>query len=218
MPEKKISYKRELQRKSIHLLSLSMPIVYYFQTKELVLSILIPLACISIILDYMSKEGKPLNKLFMKYFGLMMREHELKKMYTVNGASWVLIASVFVFLIFPKIIAITVFTILILSDLIAALIGRKYGKNQLFTKSWEGTLAFIVSAWMIVIIWGLIIDAPLLFFVFGFLGSVVGGFVEAASGVLKLDDNISIPVSVGLVLWVGEFYAFRVGQSYIDII
>ena len=46
-----IDYKAELLRKSIHLLSLSIAIVYYFITKELALTVLIPLTLISLILD-----------------------------------------------------------------------------------------------------------------------------------------------------------------------
>jgi len=218
MSKNVISYKQELIRKSIHLLSLIMPLVYYFQTKEFVLSVLIPITLISITLDYLSKEGQILHKTFIKYFGSMMREHELHKKYTVNGASWVFISSVFVFLIFPKIIALTVFTILILSDTIAALIGRKYGNHKLFTKSWEGTIAFIFSACLIVIFWGKIVNAPIVFYYFGFLGATLSGFIEAASAVLKMDDNFSIPISAGLVLWLGELYANSQGQSFINLI
>ena len=47
-----ISYRSEVYRKLIHLNSLLIPIVYSFITKELALTILIPLTIISIILDF----------------------------------------------------------------------------------------------------------------------------------------------------------------------
>ena len=47
--EFEIPYKQEVVRKSIHLISLSIPIVYSFITQELALWILIPLSILSII-------------------------------------------------------------------------------------------------------------------------------------------------------------------------
>ena len=46
-----IAYKAELFRKSIHLLSISIAVIYYFVTRELALTILIPLTILSLILD-----------------------------------------------------------------------------------------------------------------------------------------------------------------------
>ena len=46
-----IDYKAELLRKSIHLLSISIAVVYYFVTRELALTILIPFTIVSLILD-----------------------------------------------------------------------------------------------------------------------------------------------------------------------
>ncbi|HET56416.1 MAG TPA: dolichol kinase, partial [Ignavibacteria bacterium] len=43
-----IDYKSELFRKGIHLCSLSIPVVYYFITRELALMILVPLVIISL--------------------------------------------------------------------------------------------------------------------------------------------------------------------------
>ena len=55
-----IDYKSELYRKLIHLSSLSIPIIYYFITKELALMILVPLTLFSLAVDYGRYYSKPL--------------------------------------------------------------------------------------------------------------------------------------------------------------
>ena len=47
-----IDYKFEILRKGIHLCSLSIPIAYYYMTKELALSILVPLLVFSLFLEF----------------------------------------------------------------------------------------------------------------------------------------------------------------------
>lgn len=216
--EKNISYTQELLRKSIHMCSLSIPIGYSFVDKQTALNLLIPLAILAIVLDIATKKIKPLREVYYKYFGKMLRKHEKKKKKLIlNGASWVLISAVLTILIFPKILAVTGFAILIISDIAAALIGRKFGKTPLFTKSWEGTSSFIVSAFMVVLTIGYLVNAPLSYFIFGALGAIASGFAEAASNILKVDDNLSIPISFALVGLLGAWISSYFGQSFLNI-
>jgi len=217
--EKEISYTSELLRKLIHLCSLSIPIIYVFVEKELALTILIPMALIAISLDLASKRIKPLGDVYKKIFGSILRKHERnKKKILLNGASWVLIAAVLTVFVYPKIIAITAFSILIISDIAAALVGRKFGRTPLFNKSWEGTLSFIVSAIIVVAIIGFVFSAPWSFFVFGALASIAGGFAEAASKLLKADDNLTIPITVGFVLWSGNYLSMYFNSSFVNLL
>lgn len=216
--KKEIGYKQEIIRKAIHLNSLSIPIVYSFITRETALTILIPLTILAILLDFFSKINKTVNKFFFMIFGKIMRPFEVEKKFVLNGASWVLISATLCIWIFPKIFAVTGFAILIVSDLSAALIGRRYGKHKLFNKSWEGTSAFMISAAIVILVVGALSSAPYTFFIFGFLAAIISAFVEASSGVMKIDDNISIPVSVGLVLWAGNYYAEFLNASYICLL
>ncbi len=72
-----IDFKSELLRKSIHFCSLSIPIIYYFITKEVALSILLPITIISVIVDFGRFFIPPLNSFIQKAFGFLMREHEI---------------------------------------------------------------------------------------------------------------------------------------------
>jgi len=218
--EFEITYRQEVLRKSIHMISLSIPIVYTFIPKELALWILIPLTILSIIIDFASRKKSKFREFFHKYFGKILRPHEYYDVFTLNGATWVLISAVVCVIMFPKIFVITGFTILIISDISSALIGRRFGKHPLFVrKSWEGTTAFWVTAILVVLIIGTIISAPWTYFFFGIIAAIIGGFAEAASTMMKMDDNLAIPVSIGLVLWGGELLSVNFFHiSYIHLL
>ena len=195
-----IQYKDELFRKLIHLFSLSIPIVYYFITTEATALILGVLAVLALIIDLGRYLHPETGKIFYKIFGFLLREHELdhiKK--NLNGATYVLISALISVLIFPKVIFISAFSILIISDSLAALIGRKFGKRKFLSKSFEGTLTFFVSA-CIVIFFTPKVGGFFEEYLIGFIGAFVGAIVENISFKL-VDDNLSIPLSVGFTMW-----------------
>ncbi|GAB5465183.1 MAG: SEC59/DGK1/VTE5 family protein [Candidatus Kapaibacteriales bacterium] len=181
--------------------SLLIPLAYIFVDKAFALAVLVPLTVFSYFLEFLGKEGMPMHNFYFKTFGTLLRPHETRKeWYMVNGATWVLISATITILLFPKIIAITVFSILILSDMFAALIGRRYGKTKLFDKSLQGTSAFVVVAVIIVLLLAAIFDMNWTYVASGAIGGIVAGLIEAASVSLRLDDNLSIPISAGLVM------------------
>ena len=126
-----IDYKAELLRKSIHLLSLSIAIVYYFVTKELALTLLIPFTLISLVLDLARYLFPAYRNFLYSNFGFMLREHEINsKQITLSGATYVLIAALVTVIFFPKVFVILGIAVLIFGDIFAALIGRKFGNRD----------------------------------------------------------------------------------------
>ena len=101
-------------------------------------------------------------------------------------------------LVFPKIIMITAFTILIISDTCAALIGRKYGRHTFLRKSLEGTLAFFLSALVVVAVTPKIEHLGTEY-VIGAVAAFCGSLIEALP--IAIDDNFSIPVGLGAIMW-----------------
>ena len=195
-----IQYRDELFRKLIHLTSLSIPIIYYFITEETAAIILGILTAVALILDLGRYLHPETGKIFYKVFGFLLREHELDhKKKNLNGATYVLISALVSVLIFPKVIFISAFSILIISDSAAALIGRKFGKHKFLSKSFEGTLTFFVSA-CIVILFTPKVGGSFEEYLIGFIGAFVGAIVENVSFKL-VDDNLSIPLSVGFAMW-----------------
>ncbi|MCF8354798.1 MAG: SEC59/DGK1/VTE5 family protein [Melioribacteraceae bacterium] len=196
-----IDYKNELLRKAIHLCSLSIPVIYYFLTRELALTVLIPLAVLSLVLDLSRYFFPPFSKFFYMFFGFMLRDHEKNdKKKTLNGATYVLISAALGVYFFPKVIFITAFATLIVGDIAAALIGRKFGKHKFLFKSLEGTLSFFVSACVVVFI-APKIEGNITEYLIGIIAVAVGAIAENVSYGWA-DDNLTIPISIGVTMWV----------------
>ncbi len=195
-----IHYRDEVVRKLIHLCSLSIPIIYYFISQTNAIIILSIVAAFAIILDLSRYFFKSLAKVFYDIFGFLLREHEVDhKKRNLNGATYVFISALICVIIFPKVFFITAFSILIISDTVAALIGRKFGKHKFLAKSFEGTLSFFISA-SIVVFFTPKIEGNMTEYLIGFAAAFVGAIVENISFGFA-DDNLSIPLSVGLTMW-----------------
>jgi len=201
-----IEYRAELIRKTIHFSSLSIPILYSILSRSSALSILVPLTFIALIIDFARLYHLPTGKIFEGIFGLILRpteksdfsepaRHRWKRL---NGATNLLIAATVCVLIFPKFIVVTSFVILIVSDSVAAVIGRRWGRRKFLAKSLEGSLAFLLSSILVVL------ATPKIFYstgeyAIGVVAAVVGTFIEASS--LPIDDNITLPIGVGAAMW-----------------
>lgn len=195
------SYGTELIRKGIHMSSLAIPVVYYFITRETALAILIPLLLLFGVSDLARIFIPAFGRWYEQWFGFLLRRHELAEGHKkLNGATYVLLSATLCIWLFPKMIVITAFAILIVSDTAAALIGRKFGKHPLRQgKSYEGTTAFFVSALLVVAITPKVQYLPWEYAI-GAVAAFVGALAEALSGEM-IDDNLSIPLSIAVVMW-----------------
>lgn len=193
-----IDYRSELVRKGIHLCSLSIPVIYTFITRELALWLLVPVTAGFLVVDLARFYLPTVSRLFYRVFGWLLRRHEQDvKAKRLNGATYVLLSAVLCVVVLPKLVTITAFAILIISDSTSALVGRRYGRRRFFRKSLEGALAFLTSAIIVVLASPKAGGGPVEYLL-GFVAAAVGAVTESAS---TIDDNISVPVSVGLVLW-----------------
>ncbi len=194
-----IDYKAEIARKGIHFTSLSIPIIYYYIERDLALAILVPITLAFLSVDLLRYYHTPTANLFYKVFGFMLRKHEQDgNSKRLNGATNVLIAASLCVIIFPKLIVLTAFPILIISDSVAALFGRRFGKRKFMQKSVEGSTAFFLFA-LAVLFFTPKISGGIDEYLIGAIAAFVGTVVEAGSW--KIDDNLSIPLSVGVVMW-----------------
>lgn len=186
------NYRFELARKLIHLSSVSIAIIYCAITKELALVLLVPLFFGFLLVDLMKNFIPPLSRWYHDTFDPMLREHELEKEpLQFNGATYISFSALLLVLIFPKIIAITCFSLVAVSDTMAALAGKKFGRHRIGEKSLEGSLAFLVSALLIVAI------VPRLDLTAGIITAITATAVEAFTlriNRYKIDDNLTIPL------------------------
>jgi dolichol kinase len=194
------NYTIEVIRKAIHLSSLSIPVVYYFVTRSTALSILLPITLLFLLSDLARLYIPPAGRVIDHLFGWLLRKHERdNRGRRLTGATYVLVSAVVCIWVFPKVIVITAFAILIVSDSAAALVGRRYGRHPFFTKSLEGTLAFFVTAL------GVIAAAPKIAYtpgeyLIGAAAALLGTLVEAVAP--GIDDNLSVPLSVSVAMWI----------------
>jgi len=195
----KVGFQKELIRKGIHLFSLSIPIVYYYMSKEIALAILVPITLASIILDFLRYYSKTVATVFYKILGQILRKHETGGKKTLNGGTYVLISAAVCVFLFPKVLVIMSFSILIISDILAALVGMSIGKIKINGKTLEGSLAFFFSA-IIVILVTPKITYSFTEYLIGIAGALIGTLAELYSFNL-LDDNFAIPVSISGAMW-----------------
>jgi len=197
-----ITYGNELARKAIHIASLGIPIIYLQVPHTFGIGLLVAMTITSLAIDVLMHYHEPTRALMMKLVGALLRQHEKQtEHFRLTGASWVLIAATVTMFVFPTSIAVTAFTILIVSDTFAALVGRRYGNRRFLDKSFVGAVTFIATGVGVVLFYWVVYDLPLTFVLCGTIGSLVGGIMEAGSISLKVDDNISVPTSIGIVMW-----------------
>lgn len=183
----------EISRKALHLLLILIPMSYNYLGKWQFLTILAPITIVILALDYARCKNAKAKIIFTKIFSTILREHELQGD-KLCGASWVFLGACINFAIFKPEIAITGFTILVISDALAALVGKSVTSQPFFEKSFAGSLSFFVSAIIILFVCGNIYDAKFWFYFFGFFAVFCVTMIEARPSLFKLDDNIAIPL------------------------
>jgi dolichol kinase len=194
-----IDYRYEIVRKGIHLFSLSIPTIYFFISQQLALCLLLPITAVFIGIDTARYYIPAVSRWFYRWFGWLLRRHETDiNRKQLTGASNVLISASLCVLLFPKVIAINAFAILIISDTTSALVGRRFGRHRFFAKSLEGSVAFFISAVIVILIAPKVSRLPAEYVV-GIIAAAIGAIVEALP--IRIDDNLSIPLAVGFSLW-----------------
>jgi dolichol kinase len=179
------------------------PIVYLQLDHWTGIGILVAMTATSLLIDVLMHYHGPTRRIMHSLVGNMLRPHEvMQDVFRLTGASWVLIAATLTFLVFPPVISTTSFSVLIVSDTAAALIGRRFGKRRFLDKTLVGSVFFVISAFVVTCVYQQVFALDMWFLVSGLAASCVCAVVEAASIRLKLDDNISIPSSFALTMLV----------------
>lgn len=186
--------KQEIRRKIFHMLILLIPASYHFLGKWQSLVIIAPICTLVFLLDYFRSKNSKLNEFFVKFFNPILREKE-KKAEILCGATYLLLATCVCFFFFKKEFVITAFVILAISDALASLVGKSIKSKEFFEKSRAGSIAFFVSALVVMISFAIILDAKLWFYFFGIITVSFVTLIEARPSFVEIDDNFSIPFS-----------------------
>lgn len=188
------SYRHEIYRKLFHLTSLWMPFVIWSFGAEIALLMFGAAFVLIIIFETMRRSEALVNRLFR----VILRPSETGASPKLTGAFYMLLGAIIVTFIASAETAATALTILMVSDSLASLIGRKFGKHLFAGKSLEGSAAFFLSALIIVAISAQYAAAPIPFVWSGTVACIVATFAELCAKHFKLDDNLCIPVAFTL--------------------
>ncbi len=195
---KKSMSRNEITRKLLHLTSIWVVLLYGFigvlPTFLIVSGALVILLLIDII-RITNTPFKPVVDDLLKHFKFqsMFRANEK---HSLNGASYMMISAFATIILLPKAAFLSAFTILVISDVLASIVGQLYGEHKVSNKSLEGSAAFLISALVICLIFSLIYDVKLLpLFVAAFAATAA----ELFSKKLRVNDNLLIPIVFGIV-------------------
>ena len=201
-----IPYIEEVKRKLIHLSSLWIPTVMLLLARyRWYLAVFFMLLAFgNIVVEHLYASGKypGFNRLYNVFFGRMLRFEVRQGMWIISGGPYVFASAALSLFLFVPWIAAGAMSAMLLGDAAAALIGRKFGKHKTFNgKSLEGIAAFIVSAAIGILAAVHFSGAVQVSWWIILLASIAGSLAELFEKQLKADDNFSIPLVVGAVLW-----------------
>ena len=196
-----IPYRQEVLRKMVHLSSLWMPFSLFYLPWLFNVIMFGTFAVLNVLIEIAVFRNVPfVTPLYKALFGKMARETSKPGKFRFSGAPPMYASACLTALCFSPRVASCAFTILILSDTSAALIGRKWGRHRFFNgKSLEGSLSFLLSGWIIAAGFcaaGNLPGATLAIWLFGVAVSCIAEFFNEQ---IHLDDNFTIPLLFGAV-------------------
>ncbi|HAR41411.1 MAG TPA: hypothetical protein DCS07_02070 [Bdellovibrionales bacterium] len=148
------------------------------------------------------------NEKMIRFFSPIIRSHECEQPTAIPPY---LLSAVIAVLVFPKPIAILSILFLACGDPLASVFGILYGKHSIrFAngKSLIGSLAGILTCAAITFMFLKMMSIPMpALLAVTMIGGLAGGTAEMAP--VDVDDNFSIPVISGFVLWLA-FIVFGV--------
>lgn len=179
----------ELARKGVHLGGLIVPLAYQQMGSDF-LYFFFPLAFLFFILELARLKIAVVGQFYLRIIGFVMRPGELHR---PSGAFYFVLGAMLTIVIFPREVAVAALMVLVISDATAALVGQAFGRRKIFGKTLAGSLTFFGSAWLLLTLF--LPGNP-----FHHLpAALLGTLAEAMPG--PVNDNLSIPLVVGTVLW-----------------
>ncbi|HJH30683.1 MAG TPA: CTP--2,3-di-O-geranylgeranyl-sn-glycero-1-phosphate cytidyltransferase [Methanosarcinaceae archaeon] len=174
----------EILRKTVHLTSVIIVLIYAYTSKQVVLTFLITYFVIILVIEHFRLE----HDMKIPLLNFLFREKEKSHL---AGHVFFTIGVIISISVFSEMIACAAILMTTFGDMSAALIGKAFGSTRIYNgKSLEGCAAeFIVD----------------LFIGYVFLGNWFIALIMALTAtvvetaVVKIDDNLAIPVFSGFI-------------------
>lgn len=147
------------------------------------------------------KKWPVIHPLYDFFFARMMRNSSGEGKFEFSGGPYVLASALLTVMLFEPRIAACAFSVMLIGDTAAALVGRKFGRTKFSNgKSLEGILAFVAFSILVLAVCGCIFSYPALLYLTGVVGIILAAVAEFYEKKLHIDDNFSIPVIVGIAM------------------
>jgi len=140
-----------------------------------------------------------INRWTTSHLSIVLKREE---QFQPTGSTLLLVASLVVFSLFEKYIAITSLLFVAIGDLAASIIGGKYGKHIVFQKSLEGSLACLMACLLIGILMTRLshmVSLPVIAY-----GAICATVVEMLP--IPADDNFTIPLISAIAMTLATLY------------
>ncbi|MCD4821333.1 MAG: SEC59/DGK1/VTE5 family protein [Methanococcoides sp.] len=176
---------KEFFRKSVHIVSVAIVLIYYYLGKDFTLDFLTLVLCFVLLIDFFRVEKGVKVPIVWKLY----RSKEKDKL---SGTSYFLIGSIIAISIFSKEVASAAILMTTFGDSAAALVGISYGKRWikgLPDRAWEG----VFSEFFVNLVIGYLFLSN---WIVALTMALVATIVETL--IYKLDDNLIIPLFSGL--------------------
>ncbi len=179
-------FRKHWWRVAMRPLAIIFVIFYWHHSRAATLWLIGSLALIFLAMDLIRLRSQAINENLMTKIQPLFKKKEQHKF---SSMSLFLASAFLTILIFDKIIAISSITFLIFGDLFSKIFGLAYGRQKLWDKTLEGSLAFfgasLIAGYVIAIATG----APFLLLLFG---AFVAALVELLPS--SIDDNFTVAV------------------------
>jgi dolichol kinase len=129
-----------------------------------------------------------LNALFFRAFRTLASPREASR---VASSTWFLLGGFLAWTLFPPALAAAALSVLALADPAASVVGRLLGRHRLGKGTVRGTVAFVTTAALVMV--------PQVGLGPALVAALVTGLAEVVP--LPLDDNLTVPITCGMVLW-----------------
>jgi dolichol kinase len=176
---------QSIWRNLFHFSGIVIPLAYLFINKGVALSLTICLFCAVLVVEFLRITGR----LRLGIIGKCLKPKEEKR---PSGSVHYMLSALAAILLFDKRVVIPSLFILSISDPLSSLVGRRLGRHPLLGKSLEGTLVFLASSLIILILFSV---RPFVAIPVSLIVTLTELFTPGF-----LDDNLTIPIVSALVL------------------
>ena len=188
---------REISRKSVHILSIIIPLfhIYIFKNKIDMIVFLSAMVIFCFFIEIFRFQNSFISKIFIRYLSFMMRNFE--KQGSLTGSTWVFVGALITIILVPQPFSVLALFFLAFGDTLAALVGMNFPFIKVGNKTLSGSLACFIMCLFVGLILNFEINSEIIL-----VGAFTATIVELIS--IKINDNISIPVLSGCAMYLGS--------------